>query len=103
MSYCLEGNQVVFTYAKLRNNNFCGAHYIYIFTAESYKRLHAPAPDTFQRYADSRIPAIHKKKRHKNEKAYKKFAGRTKMLNFAIITDMHNAYGDIQGNLNHTL
>ena len=44
-----------------------------------------------------------KKEMHKNEKAYKKFAGRTKMLNFAIITDMHNAYGDIQGNLNHTL
>lgn len=44
-----------------------------------------------------------KKERHKNEKAYKKFAGRTKMLNFAIITDMHNAYSDIQGNLNHTL
>lgn len=71
-------------------------------TAQSFAFLHDS--HTPARQQTDNLQDINKKKeRHKNEKAYKKFAGRTKMLNFATITDMHEAYGDIQGNLNHTL
>lgn len=80
------------------------AHIIYIYLPQNRTNVCTPLRQTH--YGGMQTAAFRpytKKERHKNEKAYKKFAGRTKMLNFAIITDMHNAYGDIQGNLNHTL